>query len=138
MVTLLVGARYGVSQVVNHKLNILTTLTEFSCITRIELLPESEKVSLVKMYLQDIKVRFLKTHKHERRQSLLVVLQYHPSSYTHLHILFLKAHHTAVGGSCRQGHVLFDRWLLPRVCRPQPQHLSLDGRQEAQNFSRRR
>uniref|UniRef100_A0A8C8DI51 FERM and PDZ domain-containing protein 1 n=1 Tax=Oryzias sinensis TaxID=183150 RepID=A0A8C8DI51_9TELE len=55
MVTLLVGARYGVSQVVNHKLNILTTLTEFSCITRIELLPESEKVSLVKMYLQDIK-----------------------------------------------------------------------------------
>ncbi|KAF6738606.1 FERM and PDZ domain-containing protein 1 [Oryzias melastigma] len=55
MVTLLVGARYGVSQVVNHKLNILTTLTEFSCITRVELLPESEKVSLVKIYLQDIK-----------------------------------------------------------------------------------
>jgi len=57
MVTLLVGARYGVSQVVNHKLSILTTLTEFSSITRIELLPESDKVSLVKIYLQDIKVR---------------------------------------------------------------------------------
>uniref|UniRef100_A0A8C5HNV8 FERM and PDZ domain-containing protein 1-like n=1 Tax=Gouania willdenowi TaxID=441366 RepID=A0A8C5HNV8_GOUWI len=55
MVTLLVGARYGVSQVINHKLSILSTLTEFSCITRIELLPESEKVSLVKIYLQDIK-----------------------------------------------------------------------------------
>ncbi|XP_069569974.1 uncharacterized protein [Brachyistius frenatus] len=55
MVTLLVGARYGVSQVVNHKLSILTTLTEFTCITRIELLPESDKVSLVKIYLQDIK-----------------------------------------------------------------------------------
>ncbi|XP_072240293.1 uncharacterized protein frmpd1a [Leuresthes tenuis] len=55
MVTLLVGARYGVSQVVNHKLSILTTLTEFSSITRIELLPESDKVSLVKIYLQDIK-----------------------------------------------------------------------------------
>ena len=57
MVTLLVGARYGVSQVVNHKLSILSTLTEFTCITRIELLPESDKVSLVKIYLQDIKVR---------------------------------------------------------------------------------
>lgn len=57
MVTLLVGARYGVSQVVNHKLSILSTLTEFTSITRIELLPESEKVSLVKIYLQDIKVR---------------------------------------------------------------------------------
>lgn len=57
MVTLLVGARYGVSQVVNHKLSILSSLTEFSSITRIELLPESDKVSLVKIYLQDIKVR---------------------------------------------------------------------------------
>uniref|UniRef100_A0A665UNM7 FERM and PDZ domain containing 1b n=1 Tax=Echeneis naucrates TaxID=173247 RepID=A0A665UNM7_ECHNA len=55
MVTLLVGAQYGVSQVVNHKLSVLSTLTEFTSITRIELLPESEKVSLVKIYLQDIK-----------------------------------------------------------------------------------
>ncbi|XP_034544769.1 FERM and PDZ domain-containing protein 1 [Notolabrus celidotus] len=55
MVTLLVGARYGVSQVVNHKLSILSNLTEFTSITRIELLPESDKVSLVKIYLQDIK-----------------------------------------------------------------------------------
>ncbi|KAK2919435.1 uncharacterized protein [Channa argus] len=54
-VTLLVGAGYGVSQVVNYKLSILSTLTEFTSITRIELLPESEKVSLVKIYLQDIK-----------------------------------------------------------------------------------
>uniref|UniRef100_UPI003AAB0647 uncharacterized protein frmpd1a n=1 Tax=Centroberyx gerrardi TaxID=166262 RepID=UPI003AAB0647 len=55
MVTLLVGARYGVSQVVNHKLSIMTMLTEFTSITRIELLPESDRVSLVKIYLQDIK-----------------------------------------------------------------------------------
>ncbi|XP_034044517.1 FERM and PDZ domain-containing protein 1 [Thalassophryne amazonica] len=54
-VTLLVGARYGVSQVINHKLSILSTLTEFSSITHIELMPESERVSLVKIYLQDIK-----------------------------------------------------------------------------------
>ncbi|XP_012709119.2 LOW QUALITY PROTEIN: FERM and PDZ domain-containing protein 1 [Fundulus heteroclitus] len=55
IVSLLVGARYGVSQVVNRKLSIMTTLTEFNSITRVELLPESEKVSLVKIYLQDIK-----------------------------------------------------------------------------------
>lgn len=55
-VSLLVGAQYGVSQVINHKLSIMTTLTEFSCITRVELLPESDRVSLVKIYLQDIKV----------------------------------------------------------------------------------
>ncbi|XP_054635904.1 FERM and PDZ domain-containing protein 1 isoform X2 [Dunckerocampus dactyliophorus] len=54
-VTLLVGARYGVSQVVNHKMSILSTLTEFNSITRLELIQESDKVSLVKIYLQDIK-----------------------------------------------------------------------------------
>ncbi|XP_077460886.1 FERM and PDZ domain-containing protein 1 [Stigmatopora argus] len=53
-VTLLVGARYGVSQVINNKLSILSTLTEFNSITRLELIPESDKVSLVKIYLQDI------------------------------------------------------------------------------------
>ncbi|XP_037115953.1 FERM and PDZ domain-containing protein 1 [Syngnathus acus] len=53
-VTLLVGARYGVSQVINHKLSILSNLTEFNNITRLELVPESEKVGLVKIYLQDI------------------------------------------------------------------------------------
>ncbi|XP_051939161.1 FERM and PDZ domain-containing protein 1 isoform X1 [Hippocampus zosterae] len=53
-VTLLVGARYGVSQVINHKLSILSTLTEFNNITRLELVPESDKVSLVKIYLQDV------------------------------------------------------------------------------------
>nr|XP_055061472.1 FERM and PDZ domain-containing protein 1 [Misgurnus anguillicaudatus] len=54
-VSLLVGAKYGVSQVINHKLSIMTILTEFSCVTRVELFPESERVSLVKIYLQDIK-----------------------------------------------------------------------------------
>lgn len=73
MVSLLVGARYGVSQVVNHKLSILSTLTEFSSITRIELLPESDKVSLVKIYLQDIKVgarTHAPTHTHTHQTTL--------------------------------------------------------------------
>lgn len=55
-VSLLVGAQYGVSQVINHKLSIMTTLAEFSNITKVELVTESERVSLVKIYMQDIKV----------------------------------------------------------------------------------
>lgn len=56
MVNLLVGARYGISQVINQRLNIIVVLTEFTSITRVDLLPESERVSLVKIYLQDVKV----------------------------------------------------------------------------------
>ncbi|XP_023647496.2 FERM and PDZ domain-containing protein 1-like isoform X1 [Paramormyrops kingsleyae] len=55
MVNLLVGARYGISQVINQRLNIIVVLTEFTSITRVDLLPESERVSLVKIYLQDVK-----------------------------------------------------------------------------------
>ncbi|TSN95715.1 FERM and PDZ domain-containing protein 1 [Bagarius yarrelli] len=54
-VSLLVGAQYGVSQVINHKLSIMTTLAEFTSITRVELGTESERVSLVKIYMEDIK-----------------------------------------------------------------------------------
>ncbi|XP_043915229.1 FERM and PDZ domain-containing protein 1 [Protopterus annectens] len=54
-ITLLVGAKYGVSQIINNKLNITASLTEFANISRIELTQESEKVSMVKIYLQDIK-----------------------------------------------------------------------------------
>ncbi|KAK1792534.1 hypothetical protein P4O66_012472 [Electrophorus voltai] len=55
MVSLLVGAQYGVSHVINHKMSIMATLTDFQSISRVELLPESEHVSLVKIYMQDIK-----------------------------------------------------------------------------------
>ncbi|KAM9329559.1 FERM and PDZ domain-containing protein 1 [Gastrophryne carolinensis] len=54
-VTLLVGAKYGISQIINNKLNIMINLAEFANISRIELSPESDKVSLVKVYLQDVK-----------------------------------------------------------------------------------
>ncbi|XP_040273281.1 FERM and PDZ domain-containing protein 1 isoform X2 [Bufo bufo] len=54
-VTLLVGAKYGISQIINNKLNIMITLAEFSSISKIELTAESEKVSMVKVYLQDVK-----------------------------------------------------------------------------------
>nr|XP_034996925.1 FERM and PDZ domain-containing protein 1 isoform X2 [Zootoca vivipara] len=55
-VALLVGAKYGISQVVNNKLNIVTMLAEFANISRLELTEESDKVSMVKIYLQDIKL----------------------------------------------------------------------------------
>lgn len=50
------GAKYGVSQIINSKLNIITSLAEFANISRVELTEESEKVSMVKIYLQDLKV----------------------------------------------------------------------------------
>ncbi|XP_053734749.1 FERM and PDZ domain-containing protein 1 isoform X1 [Synchiropus splendidus] len=55
LVNLLVGAKYGMSQVINHKLNVISTLVEFSSISRVELLSESEKVSLLRVSLHDMK-----------------------------------------------------------------------------------
>ncbi|MEQ2177386.1 hypothetical protein GOODEAATRI_002994 [Goodea atripinnis] len=40
LVSLLVGAKYGLSQVINHKLNMISTLVEFSSISRVELLSD--------------------------------------------------------------------------------------------------
>ncbi|XP_006886922.1 PREDICTED: FERM and PDZ domain-containing protein 1 [Elephantulus edwardii] len=55
-IALLVGAKYGISQIINSKLKIMSTLAEFANISRVELTEESEKVSMVKVYLQDVKV----------------------------------------------------------------------------------
>ncbi|CAL1613268.1 unnamed protein product [Knipowitschia caucasica] len=54
-VSLLVGAKYGMSQIINHKLNVISTLVEFSSISRVELLSESEKLSLLRISLHDMK-----------------------------------------------------------------------------------
>ncbi|XP_061541371.1 uncharacterized protein frmpd1b isoform X2 [Phycodurus eques] len=54
-VSLLVGAKYGMSQVINHKLNVISTLVDFSSISRVELLSESDKVSLLRISLHDMK-----------------------------------------------------------------------------------
>ncbi|KAM9834554.1 uncharacterized protein frmpd1b isoform X1 [Syngnathus typhle] len=55
LVSLLVGAKYGMSQVINHKLNVISTLVEFSSISRVELLSESDKASLLRISLHDMK-----------------------------------------------------------------------------------
>ena len=57
LVSLLVGAKYGMSQIINHKLNVISTLVEFTSISRVELLSESDKVSLLRISLHDMKVR---------------------------------------------------------------------------------
>ncbi|XP_055034644.2 uncharacterized protein frmpd1b [Misgurnus anguillicaudatus] len=54
LVSLLVGARYGISQILNHQLNMISTIIDFHYITRIEVLSESDRISMVKIYLQDI------------------------------------------------------------------------------------
>ncbi|XP_051928968.1 uncharacterized protein frmpd1b isoform X1 [Hippocampus zosterae] len=55
LVSLLVGSKYGMSQVINHKLNVISTMVEFSSISRVELLSESDKVSLLRISLHDMK-----------------------------------------------------------------------------------
>ncbi|XP_072519046.1 uncharacterized protein frmpd1b isoform X2 [Salminus brasiliensis] len=54
LVSLLVGARYGISQILNHKLNMISTIIDFHYITRVEVLSESDRVSMLKIYLHDI------------------------------------------------------------------------------------
>ncbi|XP_076877939.1 uncharacterized protein frmpd1b isoform X2 [Brachyhypopomus gauderio] len=54
LVSLLVGARYGISQILNHKLNMISTIIDFHYISRVEVLSESDRVSMLKIYLHDI------------------------------------------------------------------------------------
>ncbi|KAH0628468.1 hypothetical protein JD844_009681 [Phrynosoma platyrhinos] len=76
-VTLLVGAKYGISQVVNNKLNIITMLAEFANISRLELTEESEKVSMVKIYLQDIKVLTLMLESNSAKDLACLISGYY-------------------------------------------------------------
>ncbi|GCB82768.1 hypothetical protein scyTo_0023862, partial [Scyliorhinus torazame] len=54
-ITLLVGAKYGISQIINSKLNIINQLTNFNNIRKLELTFECDKVSMVNIYLVDVK-----------------------------------------------------------------------------------
>ncbi|KAI5105221.1 FERM and PDZ domain-containing protein 1 [Silurus meridionalis] len=54
LVSLLVGARFGVGQILNHKLNMISTIIDFHYISRVEVLSESDRVSMLKIYLHDI------------------------------------------------------------------------------------
>ncbi|XP_069849399.1 FERM and PDZ domain-containing protein 1-like [Dipodomys merriami] len=76
-IALLVGAKYGISQIINSKLNIMSTLAEFASINRIELTEESEKVSMVKVYLQDIKVLTLLLESNSAKDLACLIAGYY-------------------------------------------------------------
>ncbi|KFQ21743.1 FERM and PDZ domain-containing protein 1, partial [Merops nubicus] len=76
-VALLVGAKYGVSQIINNKLNIITSLAEFSNISKVELTEESEKVSMVKVYLQDLKVLTLLLESNSAKDLICLITGYY-------------------------------------------------------------
>ncbi|XP_037653242.1 FERM and PDZ domain-containing protein 1 [Choloepus didactylus] len=76
-IALLVGAKYGISQIVNSKLNIMSTLAEFANISRVELMEESEKVSMVKVYLQDVKVLTLLLESNSAKDLACLIAGYY-------------------------------------------------------------
>ncbi|XP_057286466.1 FERM and PDZ domain-containing protein 1 isoform X1 [Pezoporus wallicus] len=76
-VALLVGAKYGVSQIINNKLNIITSLAEFANISRLELTEESEKVSTVKIYLQDLKLLTLLLESNSAKDLVCLIIGYY-------------------------------------------------------------
>ncbi|NXC18959.1 FRPD1 protein, partial [Corythaeola cristata] len=76
-VALLVGAKYGVSQIINSKLNIITSLAEFANISRVELTEESEKVNMVKIYLQDLKLLTLLLESNSAKDLVCLIIGYY-------------------------------------------------------------
>ncbi|CAO2580643.1 FERM and PDZ domain-containing protein 1 [Lemmus lemmus] len=76
-IALLVGAKYGISQIINSKLNIMSTLAEFAHISRVELAEESEKVSVVKVYLQDVKVLTLLLESNSAKDLACLIAGYY-------------------------------------------------------------
>ncbi|NXG49020.1 FRPD1 protein, partial [Psilopogon haemacephalus] len=76
-IALLVGAKYGVSQIVNNKLNIVRSLAEFANISRLEFAEESEKVSMVKIYLQDLKVLTLLLESSSAKDLVCLITGYY-------------------------------------------------------------
>uniref|UniRef100_A0A8D2DBN7 FERM and PDZ domain containing 1 n=1 Tax=Sciurus vulgaris TaxID=55149 RepID=A0A8D2DBN7_SCIVU len=76
-IAILVGAKYGISQIINSKLNIMSTLAEFASISRVELTEESEKVSMVKVYLQDIKVLSLLLESNSAKDLACLIAGYY-------------------------------------------------------------
>ncbi|NWW71941.1 FRPD1 protein, partial [Climacteris rufus] len=76
-VALLVGAKHGVSQIINSKLNIVTSLAEFPSISRVELSEESERVSTVKIYLQDLKVLTLLLESNSAKDLVCLIVGYY-------------------------------------------------------------
>ncbi|XP_078069982.1 FERM and PDZ domain-containing protein 1 [Mustelus asterias] len=76
-ITLLVGAKYGVSQIINSKLNIINQLTNFHSIRKLELTFECDKVSMVNIYLVDVKSLTLLLESHHAKDLVCLIAGYH-------------------------------------------------------------
>ncbi|KAK2495068.1 hypothetical protein MC885_016500 [Smutsia gigantea] len=76
-IALLVGAKYGISQIINSKLNITSTLAEFADVSLVELTEESEKVRMVKVHLQDVKVLTLLLESNSAKDLACLVAGYY-------------------------------------------------------------
>ncbi|XP_040819430.1 FERM and PDZ domain-containing protein 1 [Ochotona curzoniae] len=97
-IAILVGAKYGISQIINSKLNIMSTLAEFANISRVELTEESEKVSMVKVYLQDVKVLTLLLESNSAKDLACLIAGYYRLFVDPVTSIFLWP------GSKPQGH----------------------------------
>lgn len=58
-VIFLVGFRYGISYVINIKINLVVFLVDFSYVNRIEMFIEDESLVRVEFYVLDVTVSFL-------------------------------------------------------------------------------
>ncbi|XP_060687916.1 FERM and PDZ domain-containing protein 1-like [Hemiscyllium ocellatum] len=76
-ITLLVGAKYGISEVVNSKLNIINQLTDFNNIQKLELTFEYEKISVVNIYLVDVKSLTLVLETRHAKDLVCLIAGYH-------------------------------------------------------------
>ncbi|XP_072373108.1 FERM and PDZ domain-containing protein 1 [Scyliorhinus torazame] len=76
-ITLLVGAKYGISQIINSKLNIINQLTNFNNIRKLELTFECDKVSMVNIYLVDVKSLTLLLESHHAKDLVCLIAGYH-------------------------------------------------------------
>ncbi|XP_069789070.1 FERM and PDZ domain-containing protein 1 [Narcine bancroftii] len=76
-ITLLVGAKYGISQIINSKLNIMHLLTNFSDIRKLELTFECDRVSMVNIYLENMKSLTLLLESHHAKDLVCFIAGYH-------------------------------------------------------------
>ncbi|XP_054976263.1 FERM and PDZ domain-containing protein 1 isoform X2 [Sorex araneus] len=120
-IALLVGAKYGISQIINSKLNIMSTLAEFASISRVELTEESEKVSMVKVYLQDIKVLSLLLECNSAKDLACLIAGYYRLFVDPVTPIFLWP------GSKQQGHrVSAEEGYESRACSDSEESSELD------------
>ncbi|XP_062925192.1 FERM and PDZ domain-containing protein 1 [Mobula hypostoma] len=76
-ITLLVGAKYGISQIINSKLNIMNQLTNFNNIRKLELTFECDRISMVNIYLEDMKSLSLLLESHHAKDLVCSIAGYY-------------------------------------------------------------